>query len=538
MWKKVLMIYPEIPETFWSYNHAIALTRYKAVMPPLGLMTIANMLPESYELKLVDMNVHKLTMENIDEADIVFISAMIIQKESFEKVIKMCVKLGKPVVAGGPYPTSSYNKISGVDYFVLNEAEVTLPRFIEDLEKGSPKKIYMDTFKPDISLTPPPRFDLINLKDYFIMPLQFSRGCPFNCEFCGITELFGRTPRTKEVDQFINEMDLLYETGFLGYVFIVDDNFIGNKIKIKALLKKIIEWQEQHAYPFMFFTEASINVASDDELLDLMQHAGFFQLFIGIETPDYETLGKVNKNQNASVDLLESVLKIQKRGIEVMGGFIVGFDTDPENIFDLQIDFINRAGIPEAMVGMLEVLPNTQLYKRLQKEGRLRGESSGNNLDLKLNFATIMSEKKLINGYRKIIKEIYKPQNYFRNVLALYKNMPKYNIFSDAFHNTRRWKQLKTAVRAYRRHAVKMSFSFFKLFLSKNGIHYFLFLTKILFKYCTRTDFLLLLYLLLKGHHLISLGEIIGKIDISTVPDNEISVVENIPEKCLLIGNG
>ena len=538
MGKKVLMIYPEIPETFWSYNRAIALSRCKAVMPPLGLMTIAGMLPESYEIKLIDMNVHNLTMENINNADIIFISAMIIQKESFEKIIHMCMKSGKPVVAGGPYPTSSYDKISGVDYFVLNEAEVTLPRFIEDLENGSPKKIYRDTFKPDMSMTPPPRFDLVNMKDYFIMPLQFSRGCPFNCEFCDIIELFGRTPRTKEVDQFINEMDLLYKAGFLGNVFIVDDNFIGNKIKIKALLKKIIEWQDKHAYPFMFLTEASINIASDDELLYLMQHAGFFQVFVGIETPVPETLEKINKNQNNRIDLQESVFRIQKRGIEVMGGFIVGFDTDPENIFDLQIDFINRACIPEAMVGILEVLPNTQLYRRLQKEGRLRGESSGNNLDLKLNFTTLISEKKLINGYRKIIKEIYKPENYFRNALALYKRMPKYNIFFDAFHNTWKWKQLKGAVRAHRRHALKTSFSLLKLFLSKNGNHYFIFLVSVFLRYGTRTDFLLLFVLFLKGHHLISLGEIIGRIDISEVTNNEIPFIEIIPDKRPLIENG
>lgn len=513
MKKNILMIYPEIPNTFWTFKSSLDLIKCKAAMPPLGLMTIARMLPDDYTIRLIDMNVSTLTIDDISDSDIVFISAMIIQEESFENVIDMCQRAGTPVVAGGPYPTSLHEKIKGVDYFVLNEAEITLPQFIEDLENGCPKRIYEDTTKPDITKTPPPRFDLFNVNDYFIMPLQFSRGCPFNCEFCDIIELFGRIPRTKTVDQFINEMDLLYESGFLGTVFIVDDNFIGHKKKVKTLLKEIILWQEKHNYPYMLFTEASINLAEDEELLDLMEKAGFLQVFIGIETPDLDTLKKINKNQNHKSDLHESIRKIQERGIEVMGGFIVGFDTDPENIFDLQIDFIKKAGIPAAMIGILHALPNTQLYRRLKEEGRITGESTGDNLDLTVNFIPKIPEEQLFRGYKKIVREVYNPKSYFENVMTFYNNISKRYLLSDMIQNNFRWKLLKGATRAYRRHTLKALYSLFKLFFSKNGIHYFRFFMRTLFMYITRTDSMLLIQLMLKGHHYIKIAEMIENID-------------------------
>ncbi|HQL83885.1 MAG TPA: radical SAM protein, partial [Spirochaetota bacterium] len=361
MKRKILLVYPEIPATYWSFKYVMPFVGHKSLMPPLGLITVAAMLPEDYDLRLIDMNIQELNGEDITAADLVFVSAMIVQKESFHKVVRMCNRYGVPVVAGGPYPTTGHESIRGVDHFVLNEGEITLPRFIADLEAGRPQKIYRDETKPDITKTPPPRFDLLDLGAYGSMAVQSSRGCPFNCEFCDIIEMFGRVPRYKLPEQFIREMDLLYETGYRGSLFIVDDNFIGNKKKVRELLDHIIEWQKSRNYPFSLYTEASINLAEDDGLLDRMVAAGLDMVFIGIETPVQETLEHTNKMQNTKSDIIESISKIQEKGIEVMGGFIVGFDTDPENIFDLQIEFIQKAGIPLAMIGTLIALPGTQL---------------------------------------------------------------------------------------------------------------------------------------------------------------------------------
>jgi radical SAM superfamily enzyme YgiQ (UPF0313 family) len=423
---KVLLVYPEIPATYWSFKYALPFIGCKSSMPPLGLLTVAALLPENYEAKLIDMHVKKLNKEDIADCDLVFLSAMIVQKESFKRVVEMCRELGKTVVAGGPYPTTSYQEINGVDHFVLNEAEITLPEFLNDYERGNPRRIYTSERKPDIALTPPPRYDLIeNVYDYTYLALQYSRGCPFNCEFCDIIEMLGRIHRSKTVGQFLNEMQCVYDTGFRGSLFIVDDNFIGNKNKVKKLLRGILEWQKEHDYPFILFTEASINLAQDDELLDLMFESGFSSVFIGIETPDANTLASAQKHQNLRDDLLSSIKKIQTRGLEVMGGFIVGFDTDPEDIFDRQIDFIQKAGIPTAMFGILQALPNTQLHRRLKEEGRLTGAMNGNNtFDLQLNFVPKMPKEKLINGYKRVISEIFKPGAYFKRSLLLLNRLP------------------------------------------------------------------------------------------------------------------
>jgi len=424
MKKKVLMIYPEIPITFWSLKYALEMAGFKSTLPPLGLMTVASLLPDTYDVKLIDMAVGEVKKNDILWADIVFISAMIIQKNSFEKVIQLCNELNVPVAAGGPYPTSSHESISGVDYFILNEAEITLPGFIKDYESGTAKKLYMSDEKPDITQTPVPRLDLIDISSYSSMALQYSRGCPFNCEFCDIIEMFGRIPRTKLPDQFLDEMNAVYKTGFRGFLFIVDDNFIGNKKHVKALLKKIIEWQKERGYPFALFTEASVDLAQDDELLDLMVEAGFGEVFLGIETPDSNTLVDIQKKQNLRLDIFKSVQKIQNHGIEVMAGFIVGFDSDPENIFEQQIDFIQKAAIPQAMVGLLSALPNTQLFRRLAKEKRLKGLSTGDNLTIDVNFITKMPLDTLIDGYKHIISEIYDPKKYFERCMSLLKQMP------------------------------------------------------------------------------------------------------------------
>ncbi len=465
---KVLMVYPKFPSTYWSFKHSMKFIGKKSAFPPLGLMTIAAMLPDNFEVKLIDMNINKLEEKDIINADLVFLSAMIIQNKSFAKAAALAKSLGRTVVAGGPYPTSSQKLIENVDHFILDEGEITLKEFLEDYKNGNARKIYTSDIKPDISTTPIPRFDLINVNDYSNMLLQFSRGCPFNCEFCDIIEMFGRITRTKTSPQFIKELDAVYDSGFRGSLFIVDDNFIGNKKKVKELLSDIIRWQKEKKFPFSFFTEASINCADDDELLSLLQSAGFDMLFVGIETPDAAGLALAQKGQNLKLDMIQSIKKIQRHGMEVTGGFIVGFDTDDETIFDRQFDFIQTAGIPTAMMGMLLALPNTQLYRRLQKENRLLSASSGNNThDIKLNFISVMNEKKLIEGYKNMITKLYSPKNYFKRAFSLIKELPQKKV---SYRNIQ-YNDLKSLVK-----------SLFKQGFSKYSFTYFKFLFKTLLK--------------------------------------------------------
>ncbi|MFH0925271.1 MAG: DUF4070 domain-containing protein [bacterium] len=422
--KKILLVYPEIPPTYWSFKYALPFVGKKASIPPLGLLTVAAMLPSHYKVELIDINFMPLSDEVIASADLVFISAMIVQKDSLNKLIERCKCLGKSVVAGGPYPTSSYKSIENVDYFVLNEAEITLPQFLEDWENNKAKHVYSSSVKADITTTPIPRFDLIPMHSYGSMALQYSRGCPFNCEFCDIIEMFGRRPRVKNNEQVIRELDTIYSLGWRGAVFIVDDNFIGNKRKVKELLPIVADWQKERKYPFELFTETSINLAADEYLLDLMSVAGFNMVFLGIETPVDETLASTGKTQNLRQDLFNSVIKIQSKGIEVTGGFIVGFDNDPPDIFERQIKFIQKSGIVLAMVGLLTALPNTQLYRRLEKEGRLVQDSSGNNThDLQLNFKPKMDLNTLISGYKYILTNIYNPKAYFERCLTFLNNL-------------------------------------------------------------------------------------------------------------------
>ncbi|HEB09594.1 MAG TPA: DUF4070 domain-containing protein [Spirochaetales bacterium] len=466
MSKKILLVYPEIPTTYWSFSYALPFIGKKVFLPPLGLITVASLLPEDYEVSLIDLNVGQLQRRDIEEAELVFISAMIVQKKSFKQIVRMCNECGRPVVAGGPYPISSYEDIEGVDFFVLDEAELTLPKFLSDLEAGSPKKLYRNHDKPDITRTPPPRFDLIDIEAYDSMPLQYSRGCPYNCEFCDIIEMFGRIQRTKTPLQFVREMAAVYSTGFRGQLFIVDDNFISNRRRVKALLKEIIAWQREHNSPFSLSTQASIDLAQDDELLDLMVEAGFTMAFIGIETPDEKTLAFTRKGQNLKSGLMESILKIQKRGIEVTGGFILGFDTDPPDIFDRQIDFIQRAGIPIAMIGLLNALPNTRLYRRLKEEGRLLKASTGNNThDLTLDFKPLMPAETLIRGYKRVIAALYSPKKYFERCSTLISRLP-----------------VKTkSVRSLSWIEIKALFlSIAKQAFSSYGIHYLRFLAAVL----------------------------------------------------------
>lgn len=421
---KVLLVYPETPPTYWSLRYAMRFIGKKAAFPPLGLLTVASLLPEDFEVTLVDMNVAPLTARAVAEADLVFTSSMLVQRESHEAVVRLCRSVGTPVVAGGPYPTSCHRQIEGVDHFVLNEAEVTLPAFIEDLRLGRAKPVYTDTARPDLSLTPPPRYGLVRRGDYAAMALQFSRGCPHNCEFCDIIQLFGRVPRTKAPVQFLREMDTLYDSGWRGSAFLVDDNFIGNRTAVKALLRQVVTWQEERGFPFALFTEATLDLASDDELMDLMRRAGFNMVFLGIETPVEETLRAIGKGTNLKAGMLESVRRIQRNGMEVSGGFVIGFDTDPPDIFDRQAAFIQEAGIPTAMVGLLTAIPGSRLHTRLLEEGRITEDSGGNNThDLRLNFVPKMGAAELLAGYKRVLAEVYRPSAYFERCLSLLRNL-------------------------------------------------------------------------------------------------------------------
>lgn len=414
---KILLVYPQYPDTFWSFKHALKIVAKKASFPPLGLLTVAAMLPGEWEKKLVDMNVASLTDEDIKRADYVFISAMAVQRGSVEAVIARCRKLGTKLVAGGPLFTTEHHEFDGVDHFVLNEAEITLPPFLEDFGRGCARHIYTSSERPDITKTPIPLWSLIDMKKYSSMSIQCSRGCPFNCEFCDIIVLNGHKPRTKGKAQMLAELDALYSSGWRGGVFIVDDNFIGNKRKLKAeILPAIIEWAKGKKYPFALSTEASINLADDEELMRLMVEAGFNTAFIGIETPNEEGLAECNKLPNKNRDLVASVKRIQNHGLEVQGGFIVGFDSDPLSIFKSQINFIQNSGIVTAMVGLLNAPRGTRLYQRLKRENRLLKGFSGDNTDCSLNFVPKMNYETLINGYKHILDTIYSPKQFYERV--------------------------------------------------------------------------------------------------------------------------
>lgn len=411
------------PDTFWSFKHALKFVSKDASFPPLGLLTVASMLPKDWNKKLVDMNASELKDKDILWADYVFISAMSIQSVSVDEVIQQCKKLNAKIVAGGPLFTSSPENYQNIDHLILNEAEITLPEFLIDLNEGKAKQKYTSEDWAEITTTPLPLWDLVSMNNYTSMNVQYSRGCPFDCDFCDITVLYGRRPRTKTKEQVLAELDALYITGWRGPVFFVDDNFIGNKVKLKKeILPAIAEWNDKNKNPFYFNTEVSINLADDDKLMHLMVKAGFEAVFIGIESPNEESLIECNKIQNRNRDLLLSIKKIQKSGLEVQGGFIVGFDNDPPTIFDRLTNFIQESGIVTAMVGLLNAPNGTKLQKRLITEGRMLKDFTGNNTDFSINFIPQMNSEKLIDGYKKILDTIYSPKYYYERVMRFMKD--------------------------------------------------------------------------------------------------------------------
>jgi radical SAM superfamily enzyme YgiQ (UPF0313 family) len=413
---KVLLISPPTPDTFWSFKHVLRFVSKRAAFPPLGLLTVAAMLPSDWQLKLVDLNVCRLTDEDLRWADYVLISAMIVHKTSVSDIVDRCHAFGKPIIAGGPLFTTGHAAFPTIDHFVLGEAEELMPQVVEDMRRGTLQPVYSATSRPDIAGVPIPRWDLIDMRHYVTMSVQFSRGCPFDCEFCDIIVMNGRVPRTKSPAQLVAELEGLRQRGWRDMVFVVDDNFIGNKIQAKALLRELIEWRKRTGSRMGFLTEASANLADDPELCSLMVQAGFKKVFVGLETPSTEALQECGKLQNCRRDLTESVQILQRAGLDVMGGFIVGFDSDPSDIFKRQFDFIQRSGVVTAMVGLLTALPETRLYRRLLQEGRLDGESTGNNTQASLNFRPALSREFLINGYRELMRKLYEPRHYYQRI--------------------------------------------------------------------------------------------------------------------------
>jgi len=442
---KVLLVYPEYPDTFWSFSYALKFISKKAVNPPLGLLTVAALLSPEWEKRLVDMNVRTLKDKDLLWADYVFLSAMSIQKESVKTVLKRCKDLGVKVAAGGPLFTQEHEEYGDVDHLILNEAEITLRPFLSDLQEGRPRRIYTSDEKADVTKTPLPLWEILDLKHYASMNIQYSRGCPYDCEFCNITSLLGRVPRTKESGQVIAELEKLYSLGWKGGVFFVDDNFIGNRMKLKKeILPPIIDWMERRKYPFSLYTEASINLADDEVLMKMMVQAQFDTVFVGIESPNEESLVECAKTPNRNRDQLASVRKIQQFGLEVQAGFIVGFDKDPASIFERMIGFIQESGIATAMVGLLNAPRGTKLYARLLKENRLVKAVTGDNTDFSMNFLPKMNYEGLISGYKKIIDTIYSPKHYYARVkrfLEEYRPTQK-----KVFHL--RWSHLKAGAKS------------------------------------------------------------------------------------------
>ncbi len=413
---KVLMVYPQNPDTFWSFKHALPFVSKRSAFPPLGLLTVAAMLPPDWEIKLIDLNVERLKESDLRWADYVMISAMIVHKASVNEIVARCNALRKPIIAGGPLFTTGHEQFPSVQHFVLGEAEECLPQLAADMRAGAVRPQYRAAARPDITRVPAPRWDLIDFRHYVTMAVQFSRGCPYDCEFCDIIIMNGRAPRTKTPHQLIGELETLRLQAWKDMVFLVDDNFIGDRKQTKLLLREMIAWRERVRPGMGFFTEASVNLAEDAELCDLMARAGFKKVFVGIETPVPQSLQECHKLQNKGRDLVESVRTLQRAGMEVMGGFIVGFDHDQQDIFKRQFEFIQRSGVVTAMVGLLQALPQTRLHQRLLREGRIETDATGNNTEAVLNFKTKLNREFLQAGYRDLMKKLYEPKAYYQRI--------------------------------------------------------------------------------------------------------------------------
>ncbi len=484
---KVLLVYPEFPNTFWSFKHALPFQGKRSAYPPLGLLTVSAMLPPGWQRRAVDLNVHRLNDADLDWADVVFFSGMMVQGPSMEEQIARAKQRGRRTVVGGPIASAQNTHIAEADHVVEGEAEEIIPQLAADLERGEARPHYKAPQLPDLTLVPVPHQRLVNLKHYSAMAVQFSRGCPFTCEFCDIIAIYGRRPRTKTPEQILAELDQIYDQGWRGPVFLVDDNFIGNKKCVKNLLPRLVAWMRDHRFPFSLYTEASVNLAEDEELLRMMREAHFTRVFLGIETPVVESLKETTKFQNLRRDSLESVKLIQSYGIEVMAGFIVGFDNDPPDVFERQIQFIREAAIPLSMVGLLTALPNTQLWQRLKKEGRLLKETLGNNTLLDLNFVPKMDVDELIAGYRRILETIYSPAEYFERASAFLSRL------GEAARTPVVWSDVMAVVRSLWRQGLRSNYR----------MEYWKFIAQALHRH--RNHFDKAMTLAIMGHHFFEL---------------------------------
>ena len=419
---RVLLVHSRFPTTYWGFQFSLPLIGKRASLPPLGLCTLAAMLPVEWSLRLIDLNVEELSDEQLRWADAVLVGGMLVQAPSMREVIARARAIGRPTVVGGPAPTTSPHLFPEADALFLGEAEGRAEELVAALEAlcGSPRRRRLTPLvlaraeaeaRPDLALAPVPRFDLLDRRSYQTMSVQYSRGCPFSCEFCDIIEIFGRVPRVKSNEQVIAELDALYALGHRGSVFFVDDNFIGNKRAVRKLLPVLRAWQAERRYPFDLYTEASVNLAADDELMREMVTAGFSSVFIGIETASVEALRETKKRQNVGVDLTAAIEKLTRAGLAVMGGFIVGFDSDGPEAFEAQRAFIANSPIPLAMIGMLIALPGTQLERRLTKEKRIRVTSSGDQF-AHTNFEPAMGDRALLEGYTRLLASLYSPKEY------------------------------------------------------------------------------------------------------------------------------
>jgi radical SAM superfamily enzyme YgiQ (UPF0313 family) len=419
-----LLIYPQFPDTYWSFKHALSIEGKRAAQPPLGLLTIAALLPCSWQKRLIDTNVEKLKNADLAWANVVLVSGMQVQQEHLALIIERCRVRGLRTVVGGPIASSMSAAELKADHVVIGEAEDLIATLARDLEAGEARQVYQAAERPEMERSPLPDLSLIKMNRYSTMTVQYSRGCPFNCEFCDIIEIYGRRPRTKAVSQVLAELDQLRRAGWRASVFLVDDNFIGNKKRAKEMLTAMVEWGRIHGFPFRFCTEAPLNLGDEPELLEFMKEARFTSVFLGIETPDEHTLIANHKLQNTRRDLLASVEAIQQYGIEVMGGFILGFDTDREDVFDRMVQFIQKSAIPVGMVGLLQAMPGTQLFRRMWKEGRILNAGDGNNTDCKLNFRPRMETARLVEGYRSVLRRIYSCDAYYERVKLLLNRCP------------------------------------------------------------------------------------------------------------------
>jgi radical SAM superfamily enzyme YgiQ (UPF0313 family) len=429
----ILLLYPLFPKSFWSFEKMLDLVGRKVMLPPLGLVTVAAILPQEWNYKLVDRNVRDVTEEEWAWADVVIMSAMIVQKEDMLAQIKEAKRRGKLVGVGGPYPTALYNEVSdvGADYLILDEGEITLPMFVEAICKGEKSGTFRSKNgeKPDVTTTPIPRFELLQLDAYMEMSVQFSRGCPFQCEFCDIIVLYGRKPRTKEPEQILAELQYLYDLGWRRSIFMVDDNFIGNKRNVKLMMKKLQPWMVEHGFPFSFATEASVDLANDQELMDMMVACNFGSVFLGVETPDEDSLALTQKYQNTRDSLSDSIEKIAKSGIRVMAGFIIGFDGEKSGAGQRIVNFVEKTAIPTALFSMLQALPDTALWHRLAKENRLRGQAevAGSQTSL-MNYIPTRPLEEIAREYIEAFWDLYEPAKFLDRTYRHYLMLGKANF--------------------------------------------------------------------------------------------------------------